>query len=198
LEAPPHARRPRLELLPPADLAPHERTIPARVASLLQAILAARAVYKPIIADEATLTVIDGHHRLHALMLLGARRVPVLLVDYERDAARIDPAPKPAMPSLLARLSPTRGTAAAVISNGGTRVLPVDPLGAYEALARSPDPQAAGPGPHGATITLPPPEPWVVRELAARRLLLPPQTTIHRTWAKAILAPVPLRLLLHL
>jgi len=139
---------------------------------VLEAIRAAGAVYKPIIVDAETLTVVDGHHRLAALKLIGARRAPVLLVDYEAIVEAILPARAPPHPRVLA-----------AAAHG-------DVLGAYEALARLRPPEQA------RTQRIPPPEPWMVRELAARRLLLPPRTTIHVTPAKAVVAPAPLRLLL--
>jgi len=184
----------RFELLPLKDLAPHERVIPGRVEALLHAITAAGRVYKPIIVDEETLTVIDGHHRLHALKLMGARKAPVLLVDYERDANKISPAPKPVTGGLLNILTRSPGPAQAIVSDGHTRVIHVDPLDAYKALARAPP--LAPPTPHALMLTPPPPEPWIIRELAARRLLLPPRTTVHQTWAKRVVLGVPLNILL--
>jgi hypothetical protein len=185
----------RLELMPPGDLAPHERVVPERVEAVLQAILAAKALYKPVIVDEATLTVIDGHHRLHALKLLGARRVPVLLVDYEHDIYRIDPAPKPATQSLLLSLAHTSGSTWALIVGRRTRTANVDPIDVYKALART-TPQASPTAMSAPRLIPPPPEPWIIRELATRRLLLPPRTTIHKTWAKHVILRIPLNLLL--
>jgi len=166
-------------LLPPAALRPHERVTPARAAGLAASILQTRALRRPLIADRASLTLIDGHHRLHALSrLLGARRVPVVLVDYERDVEEIEPS--------TVSLSPAAARLAARLEARG------DLLGVYTLIAESTPP------PPGPTVAYkpPPPTPRVIVELARRGLLLPPKTTIHKTWAKSLVRPTPLDLLL--
>ena len=35
-----------------------------------------------IAADKNTGTILDGHHRIHALGLLGCKRIPVVFIDY--------------------------------------------------------------------------------------------------------------------
>jgi len=42
-----------------------------------------RILKKPIVADRSTLVVLDGHHRLEVLRKMGAKRIPVILVDYD-------------------------------------------------------------------------------------------------------------------
>ena len=41
---------------------------------------------KPVLVDEEHLVILDGHHRVEALRLLGCKRIPVYLVDYNDDA----------------------------------------------------------------------------------------------------------------
>ena len=74
--------RTRFTLLPPDDLHPHERTVPEKVAELARALEHDGAIIRPVVVDEETLVVLDGHHRLAALRKLGCRQVPVILVDY--------------------------------------------------------------------------------------------------------------------
>jgi len=76
---------PRIELVELSTLKPHEHLRPARLHQVYYSIRRTRTLYKPLIADAQTLLLIDGHHRLKSLALLGVRRAPVLLVDYERD-----------------------------------------------------------------------------------------------------------------
>ena len=182
------AARARVELAPLHTLQPHEHTIPSRVAEVLASIAGSGLVYKPIIVDADTYTVIDGHHRLQALRLLGARHAPVVLVDYERDVRAIRVDPKPLTPLLARRLGPHL----APTGTPGVYTLKptIDPLEAYKALAQAP----TGPSKH--LLQLPPIEPWIVRSLASTGLLLPPKTTIHETWAKKIVAPTSLHALL--
>ncbi len=83
------ARRGALELkvtvCPLADLKPHELTVESLLKRLIKAIVRSGVVYDPLIVDEASLVVLDGMHRLEALRRVGARFVPVCLVDYMSD-----------------------------------------------------------------------------------------------------------------
>ena len=45
----------------------------------------------PLLVDYSSFTVLDGHHRLHALRELGARLAPVFFVDYSHEAVRLKP-----------------------------------------------------------------------------------------------------------
>ncbi len=42
-------------------------------------------IKKPIVVDEKTNVIIDGHHRVEALRLLGCEKIPVCYVDYMCD-----------------------------------------------------------------------------------------------------------------
>jgi ParB-like chromosome segregation protein Spo0J len=75
-----------MSLVPIEWLKAHEQCVEARVREVLAAFEARGAVDFAIVADVATGTVIDGHHRLEALKRLHARLVPAFLVDY-RDSA---------------------------------------------------------------------------------------------------------------
>lgn len=77
--------RPRIELLEAAIPVPHERVTPARLAIVEEEVRRIRAVVKPLVVDEETMLLVDGHHRLMVLRRLGARRVPVVFIDYARD-----------------------------------------------------------------------------------------------------------------
>lgn len=70
------------ELVPLEWLKAHEQFVEARVAELSERFRKNGCVDYAVVADRGTGTVIDGHHRLETLRRLGARRVPVVLVDY--------------------------------------------------------------------------------------------------------------------
>lgn len=72
------------------DLREHEEVVAARVTELFEKIRSDGYMYVPLVADARTLVVIDGHHRLSALKRMGAKRVPVHLVDYEDPSIRVD------------------------------------------------------------------------------------------------------------
>ncbi|MEM1873152.1 MAG: hypothetical protein QXF57_00995, partial [Acidilobaceae archaeon] len=42
-----------------------------------------------ILVDSKTLVILDGHHRVEALKLLGCKLVPALLVDYDSDCVQV-------------------------------------------------------------------------------------------------------------
>lgn len=54
-----------------------------RVRGLSHAISADGVLKYPILADSKTMIVLDGHHRVKALKLLGCSLVPAILVDYD-------------------------------------------------------------------------------------------------------------------
>jgi hypothetical protein len=47
------------------------------------------ALFKPIVVDEQTRVILDGHHRFEALKRLGCRRIPAYLVDYMDGAIEV-------------------------------------------------------------------------------------------------------------
>jgi len=70
-------------------LLPHEKTVPERVSSVARYILAAGYVKYPLLVDLDHLVVLDGHHRLEALKLIGARSAPAFLVDYRKGYVQV-------------------------------------------------------------------------------------------------------------
>lgn len=80
----------------------HERYVEERVRELTDRFRRAGCIDFAVVADRATGTVIDGHHRLETLRRLGATHVPVVLVDYMDPAITVrnwrpdEPAPSKA------------------------------------------------------------------------------------------------------
>lgn len=72
----------RLVITPIEVLKPHEDVDPHRLSSLTREIGLDGVLKRPIVADRRTNVVLDGHHRLQALKLLGCRLIPVIYVDY--------------------------------------------------------------------------------------------------------------------
>ncbi len=81
---------PRFALVPRRRLHPHEETDPARVKRLSEAIREDAMIYNPVIVDEGTRVILDGHHRFHALGELGCRLIPCHLVDYLDPMIRVE------------------------------------------------------------------------------------------------------------
>lgn len=76
---------PRIELVPIDLLKPHEQVISEHVIELLEDISRRGILIKPVLVDEKTLVILDGHHRVEALKRLGAKLIPAVLVDYDDD-----------------------------------------------------------------------------------------------------------------
>jgi ParB-like chromosome segregation protein Spo0J len=74
-----------LKLLKPEELLPHEDVDPARVTHLADEIRAAGAFYPPVLVDDVTRVILDGHHRWRASAALGLSVLPCYCVDYLND-----------------------------------------------------------------------------------------------------------------
>jgi len=68
-----------------SSLKAHEQTDSIRLKALKDEIYFDGIIKKPIVVDEKTNVIIDGHHRVEALKLLGCMRIPVCYVDYMCD-----------------------------------------------------------------------------------------------------------------
>lgn len=86
---PASVERPPLSIVELSRLRAHEQFVEPRVQELQHRIQRDRSVPVAIVADAASLVVLDGHHRLEALRRLGCRRAPVMLVDYHRPDIRV-------------------------------------------------------------------------------------------------------------
>ncbi len=73
---------PQLKIVDIKALKPHEDICEKRLKNLKEILLDDGVLKRPVLVDEATLVILDGHHRCQALMDLGCRRIPVLLVKY--------------------------------------------------------------------------------------------------------------------
>jgi len=64
------------------DLVPHEEVELFRFLFVKNSIESAGRMFKPVVVDLRSGTVIDGHHRPAALRALGFKYVPAVLFDY--------------------------------------------------------------------------------------------------------------------
>ncbi len=67
----------------------HERVCHARLNVLYKQINDEGVIRRPVIVDKTTNVILDGHHRVQALRDLGAKRVPVVYVNYSDDCVRV-------------------------------------------------------------------------------------------------------------
>ncbi len=75
----------KISLLKINTLKPHEATIPEKVMTLLWVVLKSGKWPHPIVVDEETSTIMDGHHRHKVALLLGLKVIPCYLVNYQKD-----------------------------------------------------------------------------------------------------------------
>lgn len=81
---------PRFALVPTRRLVRHEQVDEDHVTKLAARIEAEGTLFKPIVADQASYVVLDGHHRFAALVKLGCRLAPCHLVDYNDPAIQVE------------------------------------------------------------------------------------------------------------
>ena len=74
-----------VRLVPVEWLKPHEEIKPKNMEKLLEMTLKWDGFTKPLIADKATGTILDGHHRHSVAVSLELKRVPAILIDYLND-----------------------------------------------------------------------------------------------------------------
>ena len=68
-----------------SDLLPHEKINPIHVEKLKELIQHHEFFTKPIIIDQKTKLIVDGHHRFNAAMALGLSLVPVFEINYHQN-----------------------------------------------------------------------------------------------------------------
>ena len=76
----------RVEIVPIDSLHEHEQVIPERLSRVLEIITREQCVDIPVVVDDKSRVILDGHHRFNALKTLGAKKVPALLIDYFDEA----------------------------------------------------------------------------------------------------------------
>ena len=77
----------RFCLINPGELKPHERIGLGRAVWVIAKILKDGKFTDPILVDERTRTILDGHHRRFAAKFLGLKRMPCWTVDYFAEAS---------------------------------------------------------------------------------------------------------------
>lgn len=68
-------------LIEPGTLKPHEDVDMDRVRALAEEIRLSGAFYPPVLIDETSRVILDGHHRWHASTLLALAWLPCYAVD---------------------------------------------------------------------------------------------------------------------
>lgn len=69
----------------PRELIPHERVSLSHAAYVLLQMILFRRFDTPLLIDEKTKTILDGHHRSYVAHRLGFKNVPCYCIDYLTD-----------------------------------------------------------------------------------------------------------------
>ena len=180
-----------------SELRPHEQAIRPRVLRIARSIVETGYVMRPIIVEAESRVILDGHHRVEALRILGARLAPVVEARYGvevralRPVARIPPIARDAhgLAGELEKLA--SGRTRAVLVQDSLRIdVRVDLEEAYRITAPS---TAISTGP---LLILPPLDPRLVLRTALAGNPYPPKTTNHVTSLKKLWIPTRLTKLL--
>lgn len=75
-----------ISLINPLSLRPHEEISHFKVLLLLFEIIFQGKFTKPILIDEQTFTILDGHHRYTVARILKFRFIPALSINYLNDS----------------------------------------------------------------------------------------------------------------
>ena len=81
----------QIEKIEIRKLNPHEQIIEENLEELLASLKVEKRLKEPIIVDEETKVILDGHHRAKAFSLLGLEEIPCKLVDYSSDDITVEP-----------------------------------------------------------------------------------------------------------
>lgn len=73
------------------ELREHEQYDPEHLEELLAEIVRDGVLKRPILVDERSKTIIDGHHRYNSMKRLGKRYIPAYLIDYRSEDIVVEP-----------------------------------------------------------------------------------------------------------
>ena len=74
-----------ISLIKLSDLIPHEMTIDYELEKFIKGVQESGMVYWPLLVDQRSNLVLDGHHRTAGLSKLNYTNVPVVYIDYTND-----------------------------------------------------------------------------------------------------------------
>ena len=76
-------------LIDSAALIPHEEVEEERLLLLVKEITRDGTLNSPVMVDRSSMVILDGHHRVKALRLLGCHLTPAYLVDYRHPSITV-------------------------------------------------------------------------------------------------------------
>lgn len=129
--------KPTFTLLEVDQLRVHEEIDPAQVRALARRLAEEGRVAEPIWVARGSRVILNGHHRFAALQALGARKVPVWLVEYNSPEVTLDRwGPGPSITktevvdrALAGRPFPPKTTRHAIHPNPGPHPTTLEELG---------------------------------------------------------------------
>lgn len=119
-----------LRLLETAEVRIHEEVMPTLLRQVVDSITHLRLLKDPVLVDRRSRTVLDGTHRVGALLHLGIPLMPCCLLDYSDAGVRVhrwyrtfpDAGPLPDILSQVCVVSVSRSEARRLLSEGEAKV----------------------------------------------------------------------------
>ncbi len=192
-----------IALYPIKDLIPHEKVNYYKVKIILNNIKRTNILFKPIIIDKKHNIIIDGHHRYHALMLLGVKHIPVIVADYSTDIKMIKSWPLFSQIPIndvieIIERHVKKGPDTVTVSNTNESVeIHVDSIDAYKVIS-----QIIRNNIHNnrerkerTIIQRPNIDPYKIVKIVQEGIILAPKSTNHVTYLKRITSPIPVKVL---
>ena len=206
------AMTPLLDIVDADSLLPHEATQKQRLHRILLDLRRRGLLYRPIIVEEKSNVIIDGHHRYEALRILGAKRIPVARAQYgytvdgitsftRTVSLNMEPSRALELVEKTIQSSAKKGPSRLVLRVAGLEpvTLTVDTVDFYTSAARLIAELQTRPSQgHVAIVTIRPPplQPREVIWAARQGIRLAPRSSRHITFLKNLLQPYPVSRLL--
>lgn len=79
----------KVKLVDISKLKSHERINRNHLKRIIREFQTSRVIKNPVVIDRKTFVVLDGHHRVAALKILGCQKIPVMFVNYQSNKVRV-------------------------------------------------------------------------------------------------------------
>ena len=79
----------KVKLVDISKLKSHERVNKNHLKRIIREFQTSRVIRNPVVIDRKTFVVLDGHHRVAALKILGCQKIPVMFVNYQSNKVRV-------------------------------------------------------------------------------------------------------------
>ncbi|MEK7145870.1 MAG: ParB N-terminal domain-containing protein, partial [Patescibacteria group bacterium] len=79
-----------MKLMDLKKLRSHERTDSSKLKEVFLDLYETGILRQPVLVDEKNLIILDGHHRVKSLKMLGCKIVPAIMIDYNGKKVKVE------------------------------------------------------------------------------------------------------------